>query len=300
MSDTASAYGQYELLSLCSSGLADKSPEQLSLLVKQAMTEGLHGISFSPYTSGQGPGSILGETQIRERLELVTPYAGWIRTFSCTEGHELIPGIAREQGLGTMVGVWLDDDLENNEIEMSHAIDIAKRGEANILAIGNEVMLRGDMDEDTLLSYIERARAEVPGVDIGYVDAYFKFVDHPRITQACDVILANCYPFWEGCSETYALLYLQEMYRKVSAVAGGRRVIISETGWPDAGTAVGDAQPSRDAAMRYFLKTWLWTREENIELFYFSSFDESWKVEKEGDVGAYWGLLDSNGAPKYY
>ena len=25
-------------------------------------------------------------------------------------------------------------------------------------------------------------------------------------------------------------------------------------------------------------------------MFYFSSFDESWKVEAEGDVGAYWGL----------
>ena len=52
--------------------------------------------------------------------------------------------------------------------------------------------------------------------------------------------------------------------------------------------------------MRYFLKTWLWTREENIDLFYFSTFDEDWKVAKEGDVGAYWGLLDSRGLPKYY
>ncbi len=300
MSHSESVYGQYELLSLCSSGLGDKSSEQLSLLVKQAMSEGLHGISFSPYVSGQGHGAFLGEQQIRDRLELVAPYTSAIRTFSCTEGHELIPGIAREYGLGTMVGVWLDDDLENNEAELLQAVEVARRGEADILAIGNEVLLRGDLDEDTLINYIERAREMVPGIEIGYVDAYFKFVDHPRVTQACDVILANCYPFWEGCSETYALLYLQEMYRKVSVVAEGRRVIISETGWPDSGTAVGDAQPSRDAAMRYFLKTWLWTREENIDLFYFSSFDESWKVEKEGDVGAFWGLLDSRGVPKFY
>jgi exo-beta-1,3-glucanase (GH17 family) len=29
---------------------------------------------------------------------------------------------------------------------------------------------------------------------------------------------------------------------------------------------------------------------KDIDMFYFSSFDESWKVEAEGDVGAYWGL----------
>jgi len=27
--------------------------------------------------------------------------------------------------------------------------------------------------------------------------------------------------------------------------------------------------------------------------------DESWKVGAEGDVGAYWGLWDKDGQPKY-
>ena len=39
--------------------------------------------------------------------------------------------------------------------------------------------------------------------------------------------------------------------------------------------------------------------EEGIEIFYFSSFDETWKVDKEGDVGAYWGLWDKDGNLKY-
>ena len=37
----------------------------------------------------------------------------------------------------------------------------------------------------------------------------------------------------------------------------------------------------------------------NIEMFYFSSFDESWKVGDEGDVGAYWGLWDKNEKIKF-
>jgi len=40
-------------------------------------------------------------------------------------------------------------------------------------------------------------------------------------------------------------------------------------------------------------------QKENIDVFYFSSFDETWKIEKEGDVGAYWGLWDKDGNLKY-
>jgi exo-beta-1,3-glucanase (GH17 family) len=45
-------------------------------------------------------------------------------------------------------------------------------------------------------------------------------------------------------------------------------------------------------AMKYFINTQQWAKEDGIEVFYFSSFDESWKVGAEGDVGAYWGLWD--------
>ena len=37
----------------------------------------------------------------------------------------------------------------------------------------------------------------------------------------------------------------------------------------------------------------------HIDMFYFSSFDESWKVEAEGDVGAYWGLWDKDEVIKF-
>ena len=42
----------------------------------------------------------------------------------------------------------------------------------------------------------------------------------------------------------------------------------------------------------YFLNMQKWTREHDIPIYYFSSFDESWKVGAEEDVGAFWGLWD--------
>ncbi len=46
--------------------------------------------------------------------------------------------------------------------------------------------------------------------------------------------------------------------------------------------------------IKYFINSQKWSEEEDIEMFYFSSFDESWKVGAEGDVGAYWGLWDKD------
>ena len=286
-------------MSLAGIDISGLSVDDLRALVKKILDAKIHGLCFSPYVEGQGPGTQLGEAQIRERLSVIQPYVQWIRSFSCSEGNELIPQIAAENGLKTMVGVWLDDNREQNEIELANAIEIGKAGHAGILAVGNEVLLRGDLPEDELIEYINRAKQAVPGVDVGYVDAYFEFQVHPRVTEACDVILANCYPFWEGCPADHALLYMKEMYRRAQHAANGKKVIISETGWPNVGTPTDGAVPSFENAIKNFIDTYRWAEQDGIEIFYFSSFDESWKVDAEGDVGAYWGLWDKDGNPKY-
>ena len=275
------------------------SAEEMATLVHQMLGSKIHGVSFSPYMEGQSPGTELSDTQIRERLAVIQPHVRWIRTFSCTQGNEKIPAIATELGLKTMVGVWLGEEHDKNELELEQAIEVAKAGHAGILAVGNEVLLREDMSEDRLIDYIERARAAVPEIEVGYVDAYFKFVDYPRVARACDVILANCYPFWEGCPAEYSLLYMKEMYRKAQKAAEGKKVIISETGWPNKGSSFEGAKPGNESAIRYFINTYQWAEEEGIDVIYFSGFDESWKVEKEGDVGAFWGLWDIDGNLKY-
>ncbi len=293
----SSAYQRtLSLAGIDASGLSD---DELRTLVRQILDAKIHGIAFSPYIEGQGPGTLLSAGQIRERLAIIQPFVRWIRTFSCTDGNELIPGIAAELGLKTVVGVWLDENLQQNEVELANAIEIANAGHANILAVGNEVLLRGDLTEEQLIDYIVRAKQAVPDIDVGYVDAYFKFVDHPRVTEASDILLANCYPFWEGCPAEYALPYMKEMYRRAADAASGKKVIISETGWPNIGSPTKGAIPSFRNAIKYFVDTYQWAEEDGLEIFYFSSFDEAWKIDAEGDVGAYWGLWDKDGKPKY-
>ncbi|MGC8733321.1 MAG: glycosyl hydrolase family 17 protein [Halothiobacillaceae bacterium] len=254
----------------------------------------LHGLCFSPYGRQQQPGMRVDDAAIKQRLSIVQPYTRWVRSFSCALGHEAIPRLAHAMGLKTLVGAWLGQDPEKNAEELAGVVKVAQDGHADIVAVGNEVLLRGDLDEEELLDCIAQVRSALPGVPIGYVDAYFVFEKHPRVTQACDVVLANCYPFWEGCPREHALAYMQSMYHSARGAAKGRPVVIAETGWPDRGSAVGGAVANAEGAMRYFIDTQAWARAHGVPMFHFSSFDESWKVEAEGDVGASWGLWNED------
>lgn len=293
------SFRAHKELSLAGYTPKDGITKDKDTLFAEALAEGMHGICFSLYEEGQKPGDVVTEAQIERRMAILEPYTKWIRSFSCTEGNEMVPVVARRHGMKNLVGAWLSDDLEQNEVEIAGLICMAKEGLVDVAAVGNEVLYREELTVDQLISYIERVKAAIPDIPVGYVDAYYEFRDHPEVSAACDVILANCYPFWESCPFEYSLLYMKEMYRQAAEAGKGKPVIITETGWPSQGEACKAAVPSQDAALEYFLGTQQWCKTEDIPVFYFSSFDEDWKVGAEGDVGAYWGLWDKHENLKY-
>ena len=273
--------------------------KKLSEIFSGTLNEGIHGICFSPYLEGQNIGDILSEEQIRRRMEVVKPHTKWVRSFSCTEGNEHIPKVAKDLGLKTMVGAWIGNDIEQNNIEISALINLAKNGLVDIAVVGNEVLLRDELKEDTIINYIKKVKEELPGIPVAYVDAYYQFYERPNLVAETDIILANCYPFWEGVDIDNSSLYLRQMHAVLKAISGDKPVIITETGWPNEGQPIKDAVPSKQNAMKYFIHTNEWSKQQDIPVFYFSSFDESWKVHHEGDVGERWGIWDKNENLKY-
>lgn len=259
----------------------------------QRLEGGMHGMCFSAYQEGQNPwGDTITEEQVRRRLEVVRPYTQWIRTFSCTNGHERIPEIAKEMGLKTMTGAWISNDQQQNELELASLIQLINKGVVDIASVGNEVLYRGELSEEAVCEYVRRVKQSSGNIPVTYVDAYYQFINRPSLVEACDVIPINCYPFWEGAGIETAGLYLQEMYRKTKEAAKGKPVIIAETGWPSKGAPVDDALPSEENYMRYFLDAQTWSEHQQVPCFHFSSFDESWKIHAEGWAGTSWGIWD--------
>ncbi len=267
---------------------------------KEILENKIHGLAFSPYLDNQEPTMEISLQQIQERMSIIAPYAQWIRTFSCTGGNQHSPSVAKHMGLNTLVGVDIGKDKKKNQEEIDNAIEIARQGNADILSIGNEVLLRGDISVTELEEYLIQVKTALPNQVVSYVDAYFLFEKYPEITELCDVLLINCYPFWESTPFESAVAHVSQMYYNTISIAKGKKVIISETGWPSQGTPFGAATPGEDSALNYFISIYKWAEQHNIEVFYFSSFDEKWKQGDEGDVGAHWGLWDANGVLKYH
>ena len=278
----------------------DATAEDLKAIYKKLLDSGMHGICFSMYEDGQEPGDHITLEQVQRRMKILKPYIKWVRSFSCIEGNEFVPQAAKEQGIKTLVGAWIGDDSKKNRQEIDALIKLANEGLVDIAAVGNEVLYRNDIPLEELKAFIKEVRNAIPShIPVGYVDAYYEFTVHPDLTEMCDVILSNCYPFWESCHIDYSLAHMQQMYGQALGAAKGKKVIITETGWPSKGENLSAAEPSDTNFLKYFINTQNWCKQAGIESFYFSSFDESWKVGDEGEVGAYWGIWDKNEKLKY-
>lgn len=270
------------------------SKEAIHEKFKEVFKQKMHGICFTPYAQNQNPGDVITEEQIVKRLSVLADHVEWIRVFSCTDGHEKIPAIAKSMGMKVMMGAWIGNDMERNNKEIDTLIRLINEGNIEIACVGNEVLFRKELDESVLISYIQQLKKRTTGVPICYVDTYHEIISHPNLAALSDKILINGYPFWEGAPINQAGIYLQEMYNKTAAIANGKEIIITETGWPSKGDVVGEAVPSTENQMLYFLEVNSWAKQVNVSLFYFASFDESWKLYSEGWAGTSWGLWDQN------
>ncbi|MEQ8712303.1 MAG: glycosyl hydrolase, partial [Cyclobacteriaceae bacterium] len=97
------SYRGNKIMSLAGVNTNQLSADELIDLYNEHLQLGMHGLCFSAYVEGQEPGDQLTEEQVRRRMQIIKPYTKWVRSFSCTDGNEMIPRIAKENGLKTLV-----------------------------------------------------------------------------------------------------------------------------------------------------------------------------------------------------
>jgi hypothetical protein len=72
----------------------------------------------------------------------------------------------------------------------------------------------------------------------------------------------------------------------------GKEILIGEAGWPSQGRMRDHALPSRINQARFFSELLTLSRQEGFRVNLFEAYDEPWKRQWEGTIGAHWGLLD--------
>ena len=311
------------IFTLSTTSASAAQPAEGNLTISSQGVNKLYGLDFGPYMDGQNPdrGSQVSKDQIIERMTIIAPYTTWVRTYGTENGLEYCGPIAHEMGLKTAIGAWLSKDSEVNDRQINELINEAKAGYVDLAIVGSETLLRKDLSEDQLINYIKRVKNEAPGVNVTTADTYYELINHPRVMAECDVIMYNCHPYWEGVSINDAIKAMEENHKDIVDHAGGKQVIVSETGWPSSGDTIAhevptpgyaseylndssantneSAVPSPERASKYLSDFLSWARKNNVKYFYFEAFDETWKATtNENSAGAHWGIWDKDGNMK--
>jgi exo-beta-1,3-glucanase (GH17 family)/cellulose synthase/poly-beta-1,6-N-acetylglucosamine synthase-like glycosyltransferase len=260
----------------------------------------LASVSYYPFAHTDDPENGPRPTveQIRADLKAIAPYARAVRTYSTTDGSELVPPIAAELGLKVTVGAWISKDQKRNDREIRAALDLAHRySNVNAIVVGNETILRKDVSVDDLIKLIQTVKRSSP-VPVTTAEIWTEWIDHPELASAVDFIAAHILPYWEGVDASHALDRSIEFYDKLRQMHPGKRIVIAEFGWPSAGYNFHDANPGRLEQAMVLRDFANWAEAYGIDYNVIEGIDQPGK-RYEGGVGPYWGLFDASLQPKF-
>jgi exo-beta-1,3-glucanase (GH17 family) len=275
----------------------------------------LKSLSYAPFREGHDPMLEIfpNESQMDEDLALLGKVAYNIRTYASAEGNmPSLPNLAKNHGLTMLQGGWLGSYKANtpeksaklkakNDLEMAALIrsanehpDVVKR-----VIVGNEVLLRGDLEVDELIAYIRQVKAAVKQ-PVSYADVWSMYMKHPELIKEVDFITIHILPYWEDepISVADAPAHVERIYKQVQQealkIAGDKPILIGESGWPSGGKQRGFSVPSVVNEARFIRDFIQVATQNNFDYNIVEAFNQPWKAAFEGVIGAKWGLYDSS------
>ncbi len=261
----------------------------------------IQGFAFSPYRADQD--AVAGEfptaAQIDEDLALLKGRTRSVRTYTTDGTMALVPELARKRGIKVALGAWIDARASHNATQVEQAIRLARQNPNVIrLIVGNEVVLRGDIPVSELTAYLDRVRTAVKQ-PVSTAEPWHVWIRHPELADHVDYLAVHMLPYWEGISAEGSIGYIEDKVALLEKTFPGKTIVLAEVGWPSNGRTRESAVAS-DANEAMFLRRFLHrAREQGYVYYLMEAFDQPWKAQSEGSVGAYWGVYDVNRQPKF-
>nr|4WTR_A Chain A, beta-1,3-glucanosyltransferase [Rhizomucor miehei CAU432]4WTS_A Chain A, beta-1,3-glucanosyltransferase [Rhizomucor miehei CAU432] len=275
-----------------SSGLVPRGSHMASMTGGQQMGRGsqtFYGINY-----GVNENSCPTVDSMKNDFNVLKPYTNRVRTFALSVCNQASLALAATQALGMRIylGMWIDrPDTFDNEMNALKNI-LANNDVSNVdgLIVGSEVLYRGDTDPQSLANYIKQVKELVAphGIKVATADVYYKFPE--VVVKELDFLMMNAFPYWEGVTIDNAADTLMSHYDQVVGASLGKPVKISATGWPSAGGNFQSSVASVENENKYLHDVLCRVKQRNIDLLYFSAFDEPYR----GGVEAHFGVLGSD------
>ncbi len=263
----------------------------------------VRGITYSPsHVFSEKDREWTSPEQIDRDMQQLSQLTGHIRTYTVANGLDRVPEIARRYGITVSLGIWIGSDLDQNEkeIELGIRTALANRRVVDRVFVGNEAILKGSVTTDQLNDYIKRVRAALPNrIKVSTAEPWSTWLLNPEIGQYVDFVAIQLLPYWEGIPVKNSLGSLQRFYDDVQNEFPDKPIVIGEAGWPSEGRNHRAAEASL-ANEAYFIRNFVQLAlDKGYDYYLIEAYDSPTKTDDEGIVGAYWGLFDANGNPKF-
>lgn len=166
------------------------------------------------------------------------------------------------------------------------------------VSVGNEVVNSGGPGKiPAVLAAIKTVRGALRSTpftgSIVTVDTFNALIANPELCEASDYAAANAHAFFDPTgTAANAGKWAKNTAQDIKNACGGKKVVITESGWPKQGGCNGSSCPSPEnqAAAIKSLKS-----EFKKDIILFTAFNDMWKSDSASTYGSekYWGILDS-------
>ena len=268
----------------------------------------LRSLSFAPYQDGFSPN--VGKFPLPEHVDAdlgtVADKTYTIRTYSVGGGMQPTPEFARKHGVDMIMGGWLGDGHKENKLEIAALIQAANQNQDVVkrVIVGNEVLLRKDMDIDTLIGYIRQVKQAIVQ-PVTFADVWSSYIQYPQLFNEVDFITIHILPYWEDepVAIEQAIAHVEKIVKQIEdkahSMGVNKPILIGESGWPAVGRQRGSAVPSVVNETRFIRNLIQAANRHGFDYNIVEAFNQPWKSNNEGVVGANWGLLNIDREPVF-
>ena len=254
------------------------------------------GFAFSPYQAGQSPIDNIEPKleDINRDLSLLAGKTLAIRTYTVAGIFGEIPALAKAHNINVALGAWLSPDLQANEKELERLLSVAHSPPYNVvrLIVGNEALLREDLNLKQMTAYLDQVRAETD-IPVSTAEPWHVWLKNPELAEHVDYLAVHLLPFWEGIALDDAVNFSINTYKRLQLAFPDKPIVVTEVGWPSNGRSIKQADASQANQAKFLRRFIQRAEQEDIVFYVMEAFDQPWKSDIEGSVGGHWGVFDS-------
>ncbi|CAO2656061.1 Nn.00g048640.m01.CDS01 [Neocucurbitaria sp. VM-36] len=261
------------------------------------------GITYDPFTGSQDGASCKTEDEIASEFDKMTDYKA-VRIYGL--GCDIIPLAMKnvvKHGQKLMAGAYLSksgngEDLSKVIQTLKDAVDQYAGGNWDVVqlfSVENERVNDHDMTASDVVDAINRGRTQLRSLGyngpVGAVETVPATIDNPAICQASDVVMVNCHAFFDTNTKAQdAGTFVKSEVERVKSACNGKRVVVTESGWPHQGDSNGEAVASPDNQRKALESI---NSNFNQDLFIHNAFDDMWKSDSASTFNAerFWGVI---------